>query len=135
MAITCTITKRANGINKTHQHVYHLKPIITNTLDMDTLATRISDSCSLTHADVVACLSALNKQVTEALKQGNKVDLGWLGSLKIGLETQAQTTPEACSKQDIKRVKINYQPSKQIKKDLKNFSHFIIEPKAKLKYP
>jgi len=134
MAVTCTISKRTNGINKTPKHVYHLKPIINKTVDIDELATRISNSCSLTHADVVACISALNKEVIEALKAGNKVDLMWLGSFKIALETQSQISAQSCSKSDIKRVKVNYQPSKQIKKELHAFSNFKIDPKAPLKY-
>lgn len=135
MAVKCTISKRANGINNTPKHVYHIKPIVEHTVTMDELATRISDSCSLTHADVVACLSALNKQVVTSLKEGHKVDLMWLGNFKMALETQAHATPTACSKTDIKRVKINYQPSKHIKKQLQDFTDFVIEPKAKLKYP
>ncbi len=135
MAVTCTISKRANGINKTPEHVYHLKPLINQTVDMDELATRISNSCSLTHADVVACISALNKEVIKALKAGDKVDLMWLGSFKIALETEAQPMAQACSKNDIKRVKVNYQPGRHIKKELQAFSNFKIDSKAALKYP
>lgn len=134
MAVTCTISKRTNSISATPNHVYHLKPIISRTIDVDEMASRISENCSLTHADVVATLSALNHQILLALKAGHKIDLSWLGSFKIGIETQAHTTPEACGKADIKRVKVNYQPSKNMKKKLKNLTGFNIDSKAKLKY-
>mgnify|MGYP002712976039 CR=1 FL=1 len=134
MAITCTISKRSNNINSDAEPVYHLKPIVNNTITMDALAKRISDSCTLTHADVVACLNALNHELLRALLDGDKVDMAWLGTFKVALETQSQTAPEQCSKTDVKKIKVNYQPSKPLKTHLQSQATVVLKPDAKQRY-
>lgn len=126
MSIKCRITKRANGIGQTPKHLYHLKSIIKDSVDVDDISKRISTNCSLTHADVVACLSALNEELLYLLQQGHKVDLSWLGTFKISLMTESQASPDDCGVDDIRQVKVNYQPSKAMKKALQN-SDFTIE--------
>lgn len=120
MAIACTITKRQNNINPNAQPVYHIKPLIKNTIDVDELAKRISSTCSLTQPDVVACLNALNHELLKALLNGDKVDIAWLGTFKIGMQTKAQVSPERCTKNDIKKIHVNYQPSKTLKTALRS---------------
>ncbi len=133
MAVNFTISKRGKGLSNQASH-YHLKPIYDSTVTMDELAVRISKACTLTPADVVACLSALNSEIRYQLQNGQKVELGWLGSFKIATETKAHANPEQCSKKDIRRVKVNYQPTKEFKRYLSNTTDFKIDPKAKMKY-
>ena len=124
--INCKISKRGSGFKTTETPNYHLKAVYKHDITMDDIARLISNKCSLTKADIVACLSALNEEVYFQLTDGNKVDLGWLGSFKIGLETNAHKNAEDCSLKDIKRVKINYTPNKLMKKGLNNLSDFKI---------
>ena len=49
---------------------------------------RIVGKCTLTKADVVACLIAIEEAVIEELKNGNSVRLGNLGSFRITLKTR-----------------------------------------------
>ncbi len=133
MAVNFTISKRGKGLSSQASH-YHLKPIYDSTVTMDELAIRISKACTLTPADVVACLSALNSEIRYQLQNGNKVEIGWLGSFKIAAETTAHPHPELCSKKDIKHIKVNYQPTKEFKRYLSNTTDFKIDPKAKMKY-
>ncbi|MBZ9779698.1 hypothetical protein LB452_12265 [Psychroflexus sp. CAK8W] len=132
--ITCTISKRGNGVKADPSANYHLKAVYNRSIGMDELARRISNKCTLNTSDVIGCLNALNEEILFQLKDGNKVDLGWLGSLKIGLEAKAHSSPIDCKVSDIKRVKINYQPNKNLKRELKHTTNFKIDPKAKLKY-
>lgn len=116
--IKCKVSKRGSGVKTSPTPNYHLKAVCKQHTSMDEIARRISNKCSLTKADVIACLNALNEEVMDQLSGGNKVDLGWLGSFKIGLETKAHPSPEDCKIKDIKRVKVNYLPNKQMKKEL-----------------
>ena len=50
-------------------------------VNLKQICKRISDSCTLTEADVMACISQLNFQVMDLVAQGYKVDLDDLGSL------------------------------------------------------
>ena len=133
-SITCTISKRGNNIKADASANYHLKAVYNGTIGMDELARRISNKCTLNTSDVIGCLNALNEEILFQLKDGNKVDLGWLGSLKIGLETKAHTSPADCKVTDIQRVKINYQANKTMKRELNHNTTFKIDPQAKLKY-
>jgi predicted histone-like DNA-binding protein len=132
MAVTCTISLRGKGTSS-HAH-YHLKAVSQRLISMDELAERISESCTLTPADVVACLAALNSEVKHQLQDGNTVDLGWLGRFSLGLQTQGHALPNHCTKADIKAVKINYRPSLKLKRFIKGVTEFKIDPAAKFKY-
>lgn len=134
MAIVCTINKRQNNINQTQEPVYHLKPLVNHTVNMYELAQRISARCSLTEADVVACLNALNHELMRALLDGDKVDMAWMGTYKIALQTKAQVEPGLCSKNDIKRFSVNYQPSAVLKKKLQSQARITLSKEALQRY-
>ncbi|MGM0636561.1 MAG: hypothetical protein ACQESK_10890 [Bacteroidota bacterium] len=132
--IKCTISKRGKGVRADNSANYHLKAVSRSTVSLDELARRISNKCTLSTSDIIGCLNALNEEVLFQLQDGNKVDLGWMGSLKIGLQTHAHTSPEDCAISDIKKVKINYRPNKEMNRHLNNLSEFSIDPAAKLRY-
>lgn len=134
MSVKCTISKRGSGVSQDQLPHFHLKPVYKTTISIDQLAKRISDTCTLSQPDVIACLSALNLEVKDQLQQGNRIDLGWLGTFKLAIETQSHTDPSKCSPKDIKRVKVNYQLNKNLKHELNNLTRFKIDPEAKLKY-
>lgn len=134
MAIYCTINKRTNNIQPNAASVYHIKPVVQHTLSVDALAARISNACSLTQADVVACLNALNHELLRALLEGDKVDMAWLGTFKVALETQSQPTAHQCSPLDVKKVKVNYQPSLALKTHLQQQAHVVLHPTAAQRY-
>lgn len=134
MAISCTINKRQDNINNSQEPVYHLKPVVNDTVDMFELSQRISNKCSLTEADVVACLNALNHELMRALLDGDKVDMAWMGTFKIALQTKAQIEPRLCSKNDIKRFTVNYQPSAILKKKLQSQARITLTKDALQRY-
>lgn len=103
IAVTCTISSRGKRTSP-HAH-YHLIAVSQGLISMDELAKRISKTCTLAPADVVACLAALNSEVKYQLQDGNTVDLGWLGRFSVGLQTQGHSLPNHCTKADIKAVK------------------------------
>lgn len=134
MAIPCTINKRQNNINPDAQTVYHIKPLVRHTVDMDELARRISSTCTLTQADVVACLNALNHQLILALLNGDKVDMAWMGTFKIAMQTSAQPNPGLCSKNDIKKIGINYQANGKLKHELQARAKIELPKEAQQRY-
>ena len=115
-------TKRINTISKDGKdpEVFILQPRVKAELTMRELCYRINQSCSLTEADVLACISQLNHQVWEALQQGYKVNLGDLGSFKMAVQSASKPQPSDLTKTDVRKFKINYQPSKRLKHQLKN---------------
>ncbi|MBZ9651007.1 HU family DNA-binding protein [Psychroflexus montanilacus] len=114
-------SRRINSITKdgTNPEVYILQTKVKAELSMQELCYRINQSCSLTEADVLACISQLNHQVWDALQQGYKVNLGDLGSFKMAVQSASKPQPSDLKKSDIQKLKINYQPSKRLKKQLR----------------
>ncbi|MFN2261455.1 MAG: hypothetical protein ABR595_05275 [Psychroflexus sp.] len=114
-------SRRKNNIGSATQDndVYILQSHMRGKVDLKHICKRISDSCTLTEADVMACISQLNFQVMDLVAQGYKVDLDDLGSFKIGLRSDSKSAPNALKKSDIKSFRLNYQASKNMKRKLK----------------
>ena len=58
------------------------------------LSQRIQQSCTVTRADVMAVLIALEDVVADSLANGEIVRLGELGSLQISLSSEGSMTKE-----------------------------------------
>lgn len=114
-------SRRKNNIGASEEdnNVYILQSHMRGEVNLKQICKRISDSCTLTEADVMACISQLNFQVMDLVAQGYKVDLDDLGSFKIGLRSDSKSVPNALKKSDIKSFKLNYQASKAMKRKLK----------------
>ena len=61
----------------------------------DDMADDISNSCSLTRADVVGCMEALLMYVRAALTDGYIVELRGLGRLRVTVQSDLVTPEEA----------------------------------------
>ena len=74
------------------------------------MATRIQASCTVTKADVYAVLVALEDVITDALKGGEIVRLGDLGTFQIGISSKGAVTEEDYSDSLITKARINFRP-------------------------
>lgn len=120
MALQYRITKRANNI-RNNSDIYIMQAVHTGKVDADELAEVISGESSLTEADIKAVLLSLGKKMQFYLQQGRVVELDAIGTFKMSFQCQAATDPSQLkSPQSIKKFHINYQPTKKIKKMLKN---------------
>lgn len=78
---------------------------------MDELSRIIERNCTATRGDVLVVLTTLVDVVKERLQEGYVVDLGELGRLSLGLESEGVWRPEDFSaRTHIKRVHCNYSP-------------------------
>lgn len=115
-------SKRINSISKDSKDpvVYILQTKVKAELSLEDLCYRINQSCTLTEADVMACISQLNHQIWDALQQGYKVNLGHLGSFKMAVQSTSKPLPSDLRKSDVQKLKINYQPSQRLKQQLRS---------------
>ncbi|WP_455672380.1 HU family DNA-binding protein [Phocaeicola sp.] len=74
------------------------------------MAERIQKTCTVTRADVVAVLTALEDVIVEALSAGEIVRLGDLGAFQIGLSGKGANTEDRYEISLIKKAKINFRP-------------------------
>lgn len=78
------------------------------------LAKMISKRCSLTKADVLASLTMILEVAAECLAQGQAVDLGRLGTLKLKLCSRAVDSPEDFNFQrDVTATRVQLVPARR----------------------
>lgn len=84
-------------------------------IDIEGLAKRISGMCTVTRADCLAVLAALQEQIVYALQSGMRVHLGDVGSFRLSCQSLGAATAEEFEVKNIKKLKVVYHPSKTLK--------------------
>ena len=74
------------------------------------MAERIQQTCTVHKSDVFAVLVALEDVITDALKGGEIVRLGDLGTFQIGISSKGALTEEDYDESLIKKARINFRP-------------------------
>lgn len=85
-------------------------------VDLDTLSDLIAQNCTLTRHDIVACLSAFQEQLINALKEGKSVHLNDLGCFRLTMHSIGSETEEAFAPSNINRLSIRFVPAVKLRK-------------------
>lgn len=84
-------------------------------IDLDGLAKRISSTCTVTRADTLAVLSALEEQIIYALQNGMRVHLGDVGCFRLTCQGEGADQKENFKVSLIKKLKVVFYPSKTLR--------------------
>ena len=87
-------------------------------VDLESLATSVSERCSLRRADVHGVLVALMDIIPNELADGKLVSLGKIGSLFVNISSEGAETPEEYSASLVKKMNVRYRPTKELRKKL-----------------
>ena len=96
---------------------YYVQSAKRQTVDLNTLADRIEKRSTVSKADVKAVLSALEYEIIQALREGQTVRLGDIGTFYTSIKSQPAETQEEAWKKGanlIKHVSCNFLRSKVI---------------------
>ena len=74
------------------------------------MADRIQKTCTVTRAEVMAVLVALEDVIMEALEGGEIVRLADLGTFQIGLSGRGAETEDTYDVSMIRKARINFRP-------------------------
>jgi len=88
-------------------------------LELDELATAVAERCSLRRPDVYGVLVGLMDIIPNELLKGNIVSLGGLGSFYVSVKSEGAETKEDLSVSMVNGSKIQYRPTKKLKKELR----------------
>ena len=77
------------------------------------MAEKISRGTALSTPDVKAAIEALLQEIPRELADGQIVQLGDLGSFRVTLQSEGTDTKEEFTKERIRKVKVNFMPSRQ----------------------
>lgn len=84
------------------------------TVTADELAKEIATSCTIKDADVAGMLKALSQRVQDTLLDGNRVELGEIGTLSVTLTCGNKHRADKVTSRDVKVRCIAFAPSKQL---------------------
>ena len=108
--VTYSVAPRINPRDKEAAPKYYGRVQANGDVNIREMSERIQQSCTVHKADVQAVLLALEDCITDALKGGEIVRLGDLGTLQISISSKGAVTEEEYDVSLIKKARINFRP-------------------------
>ena len=108
--VTYSVAPRINPRDKEAAPKYYGRVQANGDVNIREMSERIQQSCTVHKADVQAVLLALEDCITDALKGGEIVRLGDLGTLQISISSKGSVTEEEYDASLIKKARINFRP-------------------------
>jgi len=122
MSITFKILPRKNPQVITAPEKFYAAAIASGSVDMDRLAEQISYQCTVTESDCYAVLLALERNIIDALGQGQIVKLGKLGNFQVSISSEGKDTIEEVNANAITKSRILFRPGKRLRNLLTELS-------------
>ena len=127
--VTYSVSPRINPSEKGTPPKYYGHVQARGDVSLREMSERIQQTCTVHKSDVFAVLVALEDVITEALKSGEIVRLGDLGSLQIGISSKGAVTEEDFSDSLIKKARINFRPGSALMGALSNLTFAKVKPR------
>ena len=127
--VTYSVSPRINPRDKEAAPKYYGHVQASGDIDLREMAERIQQTCTVHKSDVFAVLVALEDIITDALRGGEIVRLGDLGTLQIGISSKGAVTEEDYSDSLIKKTRINLRPGSAIVGVLDNLTFARVKPR------
>ena len=108
--VTYSVSPRINPREKDEAPKYYAHVQASGDINIREMAERIQQTCTVHKSDVFAVLVALEDVITDALRGGEIVRLGDLGTLQIGISSKGALTEEDYEESMIKKARINFRP-------------------------
>ena len=128
-SVTYSVVPRINPSEKSAPPRFYAQAQARGSISLREMAERIQATCTVHKSDVYAVLVALEDVITDALKGGEIVRLGDLGSLQIGISSKGAVTEEDYSDSLIKKARINFRPGSAIVGVLDNLTFAKVKPR------
>lgn len=109
---------------------YHAQAQARCETTLEEMATKIEERCTVTYADAVAVLTALEDRIIEALRNGEIVRLGKLGNLQVSVGCKSSLTKEEFKESLLRKPRVIFRPGKALRNTAKTAR---FEKVAKLK--
>ena len=108
--VTYSVVPRLNPRDKAASPKYYAQAQASGDVSIREMSERIQQSCTVHKADVHAVLVALEDTMIDALKGGEIVRLGDLGTFQIGVSGKGALTEEDYTPSLIQKARINFRP-------------------------
>ncbi len=115
MSVNYKSIARRNPSDPTAPPMYYASVVNKGTTDLNKLSQLLADGSTTRKADVYAVLVGLVEEIKKELSEGRMVKLGDLGSFAVGVHSHGAGTPDEVNPSHIKRRKIVYRASADLK--------------------
>ena len=120
--VTYSVSPRINPRDKDATPKYYGHVQASGDISLREMAERIQQTCTVHNSDVFAVLVALEDTITDALKGGEIVRLGDLGTFQIGISSKGALNEEDYDESLIKQARINFRPGSALSGILTNLT-------------
>ena len=128
--VTYSVSPRINPRDKEAAPKYYAHVQANGDTNLREMSERIQQTCTVHKSDVFAVLVALEDVITEALKNGEIVRLGDLGTLQIGISSKGAVSEEEYDDSLIKQARINFRPGSALVGVLSNLTFARVKVKS-----
>ena len=109
------VKRKKVGSNDSTYHAAIVSPAAVNS---PKIIERIEKKCTLASSDIKAVLDALEVELIDALRDGNAVRFGDLGSFRPTIHSTGAATPEGVNAGNITKVHVVFVPTLRVKQAL-----------------
>ena len=120
--VTYSVSPRINPRDKDASPKFYGHVQANGDVSLREMSERIQQTCTVHKSDVFAVLVALEDVITDALRGGEIVRLGDLGTFQIGISSKGAVTEEDYDVSLIKKARINFRPGTALVGVLSNLS-------------
>ena len=128
--VTYSVSPRINPRDKEAAPKYYAHVQANGDTNLREMSARIQQTCTVHKSAVFAVLVALEDVITEALKNGEIVRLGDLGTLQIGISSKGAVSEEEYDDSLIKQARINFRPGSALVGILSNLTFARVKVKS-----
>lgn len=118
MAAQYDFVENPNTRGEGKKQTFHPRIVSKGTIDTETLINSISESCTLTPADLKAALSALSGQLARYLREGYQVEMAGMGFFSATLKARPVTDKREIRSTSVSFDKVNFRACAQLKKNI-----------------
>ena len=127
--VTYSVSPRMNPSEKGTPPKFYGHVQARGDVSLREMSERIQQTCTVHKSDVYAVLVALEDVITDALRGGEIVRLGDLGTFQIGISSKGAVTEEDYDESLIKKARINFRPGSAIVGVLDNLTFAKVKPR------
>ena len=128
--VTYSVVPRINPREKNDPPKYYAQAQASGDVNLREMSERIQATCTVTKADVYAVLVSMEDVIIDALKSGEIVRLGDLGTFQIGVSGKGTLTEEDYDSSFIKKARINFRPGTALAGMLTTLTYAKVPKKA-----
>ena len=106
---------QVKGENARNRGKWYAKAVITETVDINKLATIMQRNCTLKKSDIVAVIAELIETMADVLQDSKRVHLNGFGAFKLGISSKGiDEADDYDVRKHVKNVHVVFQPETKI---------------------